>query len=85
MFFLFSVVALSQTASLYSSSGLMKEVHIFLRERLFILNLSARSKLSLVQAVAVMLLICSSQLQFSENVSPRCLCDDVSVMAVPFM
>ena len=78
-------MALSQTASLYSSSGQIKEEYIFSRESLLILNLSVRRRLSLVQAVAVMLLICSFQLQFLEKVRPKCLCDDVSVIAVPFI
>ena len=44
--FLLSAVALSQTASLYSSRGLIKEMYIFPRACLLILNLSARSRLS---------------------------------------
>ena len=79
-------MALSQTASLYSSSGLMKELYIFSRASLFIiLNLRARYSLSLTQAVAVMLFMCSFQLQLLEKVRPRCLCDVVSVIAVPFI
>ena len=78
-------MALSQTASLYSSSGLMKELYIFSRASLFILNLRARNSLSLTQAVAVMLFMCSFQLQLLQKVRPRCLCDVVSVMAVPFI
>ena len=83
--FLLSAVVLSQTASLYSSSGLIKEMYIFSRACLLILNLSARSRLSLVQAAAVMLLICSFQLQLLVKVRPKCLCEEVSVIASPFI
>ena len=58
-FVLLSAMALSQTASLYSSRGLIKEMYIISRACLLILNLSARSRLSLVQAVVVILKICS--------------------------
>ena len=63
----------------------MKELYIFSRACLFILNLRARNSLSLTQAVAVMLFMCSFQLQLLQKVRPRCLCDVVSVMAVPFI
>ena len=82
--FLLSAAALPQTVSLYSSRGLIKEVYIFSRA-LLILNLSARKRLSLVQAAAAMLLICSFQLQLLVKVRPKCLCDEVSVIASPFI
>ena len=68
-----SVLALSQTASLYSRSGLIKKLYIFSRASLFVLNLSARNKLNFVQAVVVMLFIPTAI--FLEKVRPRCLCD----------
>ena len=84
-FSLHSDVALSQTASLYSSSELIKELYIFSRASRFILNFRARKRFSLDQAVVVMLLICSFQLQFLEKVIPKCLCDVVSEITDPFI
>ena len=55
----------------------MKEMYIFSRAFLLILNFSTRSKLSLCHAVLVMLYMCSVQLQLFASVNPKCLCDDV--------
>lgn len=71
--FLFSEVALSHTASLYSSNGLINEIYIFSRACLLILNFSARNKFNLVHAVVVILSMCSVQLQLLVKVKPKCL------------
>ena len=47
---------------------------------LLILNFSARSKFSLVQAAVVISLTCSAQLQLLVNVKPKCLYDEASVI-----
>ena len=42
-------------------------------------------KFSLDQAAAVILLMCSAQLQLLVNVKPKCLCDEGSVIDIPFI
>ena len=60
-------------------------MYIFSSASLLTLNLRDLNKFSLVHAAAVMLLICSVQLQVVLNVKPKCLCDVMFVISVPFI
>ena len=53
----------------------MYEKYIFSRECLLSLNFRALKRFNLLQALALILLMCSFQLHVLENVSPKCLCD----------
>ena len=44
-----------------------------------------RNKSSLLYAALVILLTCSFQLQLFVNVIPKCVCDAVMVMGIPFI
>ena len=50
-------------------------MYIFSSANLLTLDLRDLNKFILVHAAAVMLLICSVQLQMVLNVKPKCLCD----------
>ena len=83
--FLDSFVQLSHTESLYSSSGRINAMYIFSSAFLFILNLRALIRLSLVHAVSVILLICSGHVHELEKLRPKCLCFEVSVSTISFI
>ena len=83
--FLDSFVQLSQTKSLYSRSGRINAMYIFSSVFLFIFNLRALIRLSLVHAVSVILLICSVHVHELEKLRPKCLCFEVSVSTISFI
>ena len=60
-------------------------MYIFSSAVLFILNLRALIRLSLVHAVSVILLICSVHVHEFEKLRPRCLCFEVSVSMISFI
>ena len=82
--FLDSFVQLSHTESLYSSSGRINAMYIFSSTFLYILNLIALIRLSLVHAVLVVFLICSVHVHELEKLRPKCLCFEVSVSTISF-
>ena len=57
----------------YSRIGLINVKYMISRARLSSLNLSLRITLILVQALEVMLVICSCQVPSFEKVRPKCL------------
>ena len=63
----------------------MYEKYIFSKECLLSLNFRALKRFNLLQALAAILLMCSFQLHVLENVSPKCLCDSVSFIIIPFI
>ena len=73
---------LSHTVSLYSKSG-QHAKNIFSNDCLDNRNLRALRRFTLVQAFSEMFIMCSSQLQNFEKVSPRCLCEGVSTFITP--
>ena len=75
-------MTLSQTELQYSSWGRTKEMYIFSKDFLLILNLSVRSRFRRAQAFVDIVCICSDRVHVFESVSPRCLCVSVSVSMV---
>ena len=76
---------LSHTESLYSSSGRINALYIFSSAFLFILNLRALIRLSLLYAFSVILFICSVHVHELEKLRPRCLCFEVPVSTISFI
>ena len=83
--FLNSIVQSSSSESQYSVSGRIDAMYIFSSVFVFILNLRALIRLSLVHAVSVILLICSVHVHEHEKLRPKCLCFEVSVSTISFI
>ena len=66
-------VQLSKITHAYSRIGLINVKYMISRARLSSLNLSLRITLILVQALEVMIVICSCQVPSFEEVRPKCL------------